>query len=167
MTTPNTPAAMSEAAEFFKAHAIWLHENWSMSPEGRKYGEAFSGHVAALAVSSPVAALSSAPAPDVSADAIRSERRAITFGDIVAKHTIAMGAAVIEGHLTSPEAGMQWIVNTLVGPGHLPDVDEAIELGGAQAWFDAKMAEHEAFRAAHPMPEIPKVAAMQKGPAAP
>ena len=88
------------------------------------------------------------------AAAAKSERRAITFGDIVATHTIAMGAAVVEGHLTDPAHGLQWIVNTLAGPGHLPDLDEARRLGGAQAWFDAKMAEHEAFRAAHPMPEV-------------
>ncbi len=86
-------------------------------------------------------------------DAIKSERRAITFGDIVATHSIAMGAAVIAGKLESPEHGLQWIVNTLEGPGLLPDLDEARALGGAQAWFDAKIAEHEAFRAAHPAPK--------------
>ncbi len=102
------------------------------------------------------------PAPPVegsmpagSKEAIRSERRAIVFGDIMAKHIIAMGAAVIEGHLTSPADGLQWIVNTLAGPGNLPDLDEARVLGGAQAWFDAEMAKHEAFRAAHPMPDLP------------
>ena len=84
--------------------------------------------------------------------AIKAERRAIMYGDIVHNHVCAMRAAVVASHLESPEAGMRWIVNTLFGPGHLPDVDEAIELGGAQAMFDKEMAEHEAFRAAHPAP---------------
>jgi hypothetical protein len=105
------------------------------------------------------------PLPEVtqptSADiaTVKAERRAITFGDIVATYTIAMGAAVLDGHLKDPANGLQWIVNTLRGPGHLPDIEEARALGGAQAWFDAKMAEHEAFRAAHPMPELPGAAA--------
>jgi len=85
---------------------------------------------------------------------IRAERRAIEYGDIIQRHVLAMRAAVVASHLESPEAGMLWIKNTLFGPGHLPDVDEAIELGGAQALFDKEMAEHEAFRAAHPLPTI-------------
>jgi hypothetical protein len=54
---------------------------------------------------------------------------------------------------------MQWIENTLSGPGLLPGMKEATELGGAQAWFDAKMAEHDAFRAAHPAPPRPEKSA--------
>lgn len=87
------------------------------------------------------------------AEAAKSERRAITFGDIVHQQVLAMRAAVVAGHLESPEAGMRWIENTLRGPGHLPDVDEAMELGGAQALFDKEVAEHEAFRADHPAPK--------------
>lgn len=86
-------------------------------------------------------------------DSVKSERRAVEFGDIVHSHVIAMRAAVVEGHLKSPAHGMQWIVNTLMGPGHFPDLDEARALGGAQALWDKETAEHEAFRADHPAPE--------------
>lgn len=86
------------------------------------------------------------------AEALKSERRAITFGDIVDKQVIAMRAAVVAGKLDGPEVGMQWIANTLCGPGHLPDLDEAKALGGAQALWDKETVEHEAFRAAHPAP---------------
>lgn len=82
-------------------------------------------------------------------NAARSERRAIMFGDIIAQHCIAMQAAVIAARQLGASHGMQWIINTLRGPGHLPPFDEAVN---AQQWFDAKMAEHEAFRAAHPGP---------------
>lgn len=97
-------------------------------------------------------ALAAAEILRLQADATKSERRAITFGDIVAQHTMAMRAACVAWKLESAEAGMQWVANTLCGPGHLPDVDAAKELGGAQALFDKEMAEHEAFRAAHPAP---------------
>lgn len=82
----------------------------------------------------------------------KAERRAITFSDIVEKQVIAMRAAVVAGKLEGLDVGMQWIANTLCGPGHLPDVDEAKALGGAQALWDKETAEHEAFRAAHPAP---------------
>lgn len=83
-------------------------------------------------------------------EAAKSERRAITFGDIVAQQTMAMRAAVVAWQREDAAAGMKWIANTLCGPGHLPS-EEAIALG-AQALFDKEMAEHEAFRAAHPAP---------------
>lgn len=86
------------------------------------------------------------------AEALKSERRAITFGDIVQQQVIAMRAAVVAAKLEGPDVGMQWIANTLCGPGHLPDLDEAKALGGAQALWDKETAEHEAFRAAHPAP---------------
>ncbi len=86
------------------------------------------------------------------AEATKSERRAITFGDIVHQHTLAMRAACVAWKLQGAENGMKWIANTLCGPGHLPDVEAARELGGAQALFNKEMAEHEAFRAAHPAP---------------
>ena len=81
-----------------------------------------------------------------------SERRAIMFGDMVHHQILAMRAAVVDGHLRSPEQGLQWIVNTLEGPGNLPNLDEARTLGGAQALFDKEVAEQEAFRTAHPVP---------------
>ncbi len=83
---------------------------------------------------------------------VRAERRAIEYGDIVHKQVVAMRAAVVAAKLESPEVGIQWIANTLFGPGHYPDIEAARELGGAQALFDKEMAEHEAFRAAHPAP---------------
>lgn len=87
---------------------------------------------------------------DVLAEALKCERRAIAYGDIVAQHTIAMRAAVVAWQREDASAGMEWIANTLCGPGHLPG-EESIALG-AQAMFDKEMAEHEAFRAAHPAP---------------
>lgn len=86
------------------------------------------------------------------ADGNKSERRAIVFGDIVNSHVVAMRAAVVAAKLEGLDVGMQWIANTLCGPGHLPDLDEARALGGAQALRDKETAEHEAFRAAHPAP---------------
>lgn len=79
-------------------------------------------------------------------------RRAITFGDIVHQQVIAMRAAVVDAKLQGSDVGMAWIENTLCGPGHLPDIQAAKAEGGAQAMFDREMAEHEAFRAAHPAP---------------
>lgn len=86
------------------------------------------------------------------ADANKSERRAITFGDIVHSQVVVMQAAVLEGHLKTPAHGLQWIVNTLTGPGHLPDLEEARALGGAQAYWDRETAKHEEFRREHPGP---------------
>ena len=85
-------------------------------------------------------------------EAIKSERRAITFGDIVAQHVMAMRAAVVDAKLNGADAGIAWIENTLEGPGHLPDLKAAKNEGGAQCMFNREMAEHEAFRAAHPAP---------------
>ena len=86
------------------------------------------------------------------ADAVKSERRAVAFGDIVNSHIIAMRAALVAAKLEGPKVGIQWIENILIGPGHLPDLVAAHELGGAQALWDKETAEHEAFRAAHPAP---------------
>ncbi len=88
----------------------------------------------------------------LAAEAAKSERSAITFGDIVQSQVLAMRAAVVAAKLDGLDVGMQWIANTLAGPGHLPDLDEARALGGAQALWDKETAEAEAFRAAHPAP---------------
>ena len=58
-----------------------------------------------------------------------------------------MQSAFIDYSLTDPQAGMQWIFNTLIGPELLPNIDVARALGGAQAWFDAETAK-EAVRLA-------------------
>ena len=89
---------------------------------------------------------------DVLAEAAKSERRAVAFGDIVNSQILAMRAAGVAAKLEGLDVGMQWVANTLCGPGHLPDIDEARALGGAQALWDMETAEHEAFRAAHPAP---------------
>ncbi len=85
-------------------------------------------------------------------EAFKSERRAIMFGDIVQQQVMAMRAAYVAWILDGPDAGMKWIYNTLCGPGHIPDLEAAKALGGAQALFDKEAAEHEAFRTAHPAP---------------
>jgi len=90
-------------------------------------------------------------------DANKSERRAIVFADIMDRHCIAMQAALIEQSIgKGDEAALEWIANTLEGPGLLPSMSEAAHLPGtpkdgpAQAWFDAKLAESEAHRLKHP-----------------
>lgn len=92
------------------------------------------------------------------AELARAERRAITYADILERHCHAMQAAVIEESVKGAAAGMRWISNTLIGPGLYPDIGEALGLSEddpAQAWFDAKVTESEAFRSAHPAPPIP------------
>lgn len=91
--------------------------------------------------------------------ALRDERDAAVRGSLMAgdclhRIILAMRAAVVDGHLQSPEHGLQWIVNTLDGPGNLPDLEEAVAIGGAQALFDKEIAEHDAFRKEHPAPAI-------------
>ncbi len=87
------------------------------------------------------------------ADLAKQWRMRMEFGDIISNHSMAMQSALIDSRLRGPEHGMQWIFNTLWGPGLLPDVDAAQAMGGAQAWFDAKAAEHEAMRKKCPKPE--------------
>lgn len=70
--------------------------------------------------------------------------------DIITNQCIAMQSALIDEHHQDASAGMMWISNTLFGPGLIPDIGEAMALSKtnpAQAWFDAKTAEHEAMRA--------------------
>ncbi len=97
-------------------------------------------------------ALAAAEIQRLRAEVAKGERRAVAFGDIVHSQVIAMRAAVVAAKLEGLDVGMQWIANTLKGPGHLPDLYEASALGGAQALWDKETAEHEAFRAAHPAP---------------
>jgi len=76
-----------------------------------------------------------------------SDRRGNVLSEIVSNHCIAMQSAWIDSELVSPERGMKWIFNTLLGPGLLPNLDAARECGGAQAWFDRESAEDDARRA--------------------
>ena len=81
-------------------------------------------------------------------DLAKAKRCAIIYSNVIANHCIAMQAAVIDGKLQSPAHGLQWILNTLYGPGLLPDLDEAKALGGAQAWFDRETEKHAMHREA-------------------
>lgn len=93
------------------------------------------------------------------ADLTKAWRIRMEFGDIISNQCIAMQAAVIDAKFQSPAEGMEWVENTLCGPGLLPDMAAARAMptklmqSVAQAWFDAKTAEHEARRAACPAPE--------------
>ena len=88
-------------------------------------------------------------------DELRAELKRVkdyvrTANDIITNHCIAMQAALIDQHHKGHEAGMVWIGNTLFGPGLIPDIGEALAMSAtdpAQAWFNAKTAEHEALRA--------------------
>jgi hypothetical protein len=91
-------------------------------------------------------------AAGIAVGAASSERRAVVLGDALNAHILALRAAYVDGNLEGLGACMEWICNTLAGPGHLPDLDAAYAEGGAQAMFDRETAEHEAFRAAHPAP---------------
>ena len=62
------------------------------------------------------------------------------FNYTISNHCIAMQAAVIESEINGAEEGMQWIANTLIGPGLFPNIEEAKVIGGAQAWFDRESA---------------------------
>ena len=79
-------------------------------------------------------------------DLERLERGMQTASNVIDNHCIAMQSALIDAHERGHQQGLQWIWNTLVGPGLLPDFDEAKAMGGAQAWFDAKTAESEALK---------------------
>lgn len=71
---------------------------------------------------------------------VRSESLVKTLSDIIQDQTIAMQSAIIEWqHGNGAEAGLSWIVNTLAGPGHLPDFD-APHGKHAQFWFNANQA---------------------------
>jgi hypothetical protein len=63
------------------------------------------------------------------------------LANIMHDQTTAMQSALIEWkHGKGAEAGLQWIVNTLMGPGLLPDFD-AEHGTNAQFWFDANQSQ--------------------------
>jgi hypothetical protein len=64
----------------------------------------------------------------------------IALGEVISNHCIAMQSAIIEAEINGAESGMEWIANTLIGPGLFPDIDDAKSIGGAQAWFDRETA---------------------------
>ena len=93
-------------------------------------------------------------------DLAKAWRIRMEFGDIISNQCMAMQAALIERSIgKGDEAALEWIANTLDGPGLLPSMSDAAHLpttpeaGPAQAWFDAKTAEHEALRKKCPKPE--------------
>ncbi|WP_175806632.1 Lar family restriction alleviation protein [Burkholderia cenocepacia] len=70
----------------------------------------------------------------------KTKRLIKTLSDIIHDQTVAMQSAIIEWqHGNGAEAGLAWIVNTLEGPGHLPDFD-APHGKHAQFWFNANQA---------------------------
>jgi hypothetical protein len=81
------------------------------------------------------------------ADQKKAAARDAMFCNTIERSFMAMQAAVLEAKLTSPENGITWILNTLEGPGLLPDLDEARALGSAQAWFDKQAAELQPLEA--------------------
>ena len=112
------------------------------------------GHRDARHAAAEHAAQADARIAELEAALAKSERCAIAYSDVIANQCIAMQAAVIEFYVGEGSVpAIAWIENTLCGPGLLPDHEAAQAMGGAQAWFDAKMAEHDAFRAAHPGPK--------------
>ena len=88
------------------------------------------------------------------ADLVKHKAHIRLCNDIITNQCIAMQSALLEQSIgKGDEAALEWISNTLCGPGLLPDYSEAAHLpdtaekGPAQAWFDAKTADHEAMRA--------------------
>jgi hypothetical protein len=74
-------------------------------------------------------------------DTERARDAAQIGGKIVQNLTVAMQAAWIEWkHGKGAELAMQWIENTLDGPGHIPD-EEAPWGKEAQAFFDANVSD--------------------------
>ena len=91
---------------------------------------------------------------DARADLAKHKAHIRLTNDIITNHCIAMQSALIEQSIgKGDEAALDWIGNTLAGPGLLPSMSDAAHLpdtptkGPAQAWFDAKTEEHEAMRA--------------------
>lgn len=83
-----------------------------------------------------------APHPEQRAEVTddKTARLVKTMSDIIHDQTVAMQSAIIEWqHGNGAEAGLNWIVNTLEGPGHLPDFD-APHSKHAQFWFNANQA---------------------------
>lgn len=80
------------------------------------------------------------PEPRAEVTDDKTTRLIKTLSDIIHDQTIAMQSAIIEWqHGKGAEAGLSWIVNTLAGPGHLPDFD-APHGKHAQFWFNANQA---------------------------
>jgi hypothetical protein len=78
-------------------------------------------------------------------DAERGARRAVIISTYsIERLTLAMQAAWIEWqHGRGAEHAMQWIENTLDGPGLIPEPEPG---QGAQAYFDAQWAKVEKWR---------------------
>ena len=117
-----------------------------MKFEGQHFGEDDADRVNRLALVAERNALR--------ADLLKHKAHIRELGDIITNQCIAMQSALIEQSIgDGDEAALVWISNTLCGPGLLPDMSEAAHLpardavGPAQAWFNTRMAAHEALRA--------------------
>lgn len=94
-------------------------------------------------------------------------RTALIHSDAYSRYIIAMQACLIDCENAYKRESisddyelpgyMDWLVNTLAGPGFLPDIDEANELGGAQAFADKAHAELGAHRKLYPLPEVKEI----------
>jgi hypothetical protein len=81
------------------------------------------------------------PKRDAARNEVKSAELTRMMSNIIHDQTVAMQAALIEWrHGKGADAALQWIVNTLRGPGHLPDFD-AEHGKNAQFWFDSNCAE--------------------------
>ncbi|HEP6431532.1 TPA: hypothetical protein VDB83_005864 [Burkholderia cenocepacia] len=80
------------------------------------------------------------PEPRAEVTDDKTARLIKTLSEIVHDQTVAMQSAIIEWqHGNGAEAGLNWIANTLEGPGHFPDFD-APHGKHAQFWFNANQA---------------------------
>jgi len=82
-----------------------------------------------------------ASTPSAQEEAVRVPELSKELANIIHDLTVSMQSAIIEWqHGKGAEAAFSWIVNTLEGPGHLPDFDAPYGKQ-AQFWFDANRAE--------------------------
>ncbi|MEX3933296.1 hypothetical protein AB4Y32_16085 [Paraburkholderia phymatum] len=71
----------------------------------------------------------------------RHERSSLMLANIMHNNTVAMQAAWIEWqHGEGADGAMEWIENTLAGPGLIPEDDEP-HATEAQAYFDANFSQ--------------------------
>ncbi len=89
------------------------------------------------------------------------------LNEVLFNQITAMQAAVVAWvHLrpgSDAKPAMSWIINTLRGPGLLPDMDSALAQRGAQAWFDEHtQAEAQRVASLPPDAELPEPATIRE-----
>ncbi len=143
---PNSVERAGHGYKLQSAHAAWVAWQGAMRVDRKARKEA------AETIERQDAELAAlrAECERLTADLKKHKAHIRLTNDIITNQCIAMQSALIDQHHKGHEAGMVWIGNTLFGPGLIPDIGEALALSKtdpAQAWFDAKTAEHEAMRA--------------------